>query len=320
MMERMMDTIARDLGRDRVELRLQNMLTPAELPRDRGTASCGPGRLRHRRLRRLPSRARGDDRADPGIAPPSRGPRDRGQVLGLGICLCRGDPRRARTESAVVRVDGAGKVTVLTGASPHGQGHGHVGPDRRRRAGGRPGHHRSSTATPTWSRTAWAPTPAATRSWPAARSRSPSRQVRAKALTLAAHLLEVTVDDLESPTAHSRCAARPASLIAGGAGGRRQPRTDRAAGMEPDLLRRHYFQAPLPLLSQRHPVAVVEVDARPATRDPGLRLVTTRARGSTRRWWTARSGRGRAGAGRRADGGALLRRGRPAASARSWTT
>jgi carbon-monoxide dehydrogenase large subunit len=49
--------------------------------------------------------------------------REAGRNLGLGLCCFVEETAIGPFESAVVRVDGQGKVTVVTGCSPHGQGH-----------------------------------------------------------------------------------------------------------------------------------------------------------------------------------------------------
>jgi carbon-monoxide dehydrogenase large subunit len=124
-MERMMDIIAADLGRDRVELRLQNMLTPAELPSDRGTAIVLAGQVVYdtgdyghclRRAAEMIGLSRS-------WAAEQAAARAEGRYLGIGVASLVEETAIGPYESAVVRVDGAGKVTVLTGSSPHGQGH-----------------------------------------------------------------------------------------------------------------------------------------------------------------------------------------------------
>ena len=124
-MERMMDVIAADLGRNRVELRLQNMLMPEELPSDRGTAIVLAGHVVYDTgdygavLRRAAEMI--------GLTPDwpaeQAAARAAGQYLGIGVASLVEETAIGPYESAVVRVDGAGKVTVLTGSSPHGQGH-----------------------------------------------------------------------------------------------------------------------------------------------------------------------------------------------------
>jgi carbon-monoxide dehydrogenase large subunit len=124
-MERMMDTIAADLGRDRVELRLQNMLTPAELPSDRGTAIvlAGPVVYDTGDYGACLTRAAEMIGLTPSWPAEQAAARAEGTYLGIGVASLVEETSIGPYESAVVRVDGAGKVTVLTGSSPHGQGH-----------------------------------------------------------------------------------------------------------------------------------------------------------------------------------------------------
>ncbi|MDT7670608.1 MAG: aerobic carbon-monoxide dehydrogenase large subunit [Pseudonocardiales bacterium] len=123
-MERMMDIIAADLGVDRVELRLRNMLGPAELPSDRGTDIVLAGHVVYDTGDYPESLRRAADLIGYGdLEAERRAALDRGRRLGVGFCCFVEETAIGPYESAVVRVDGAGKVTVLTGSSPHGQGH-----------------------------------------------------------------------------------------------------------------------------------------------------------------------------------------------------
>ncbi len=122
-MEQMMDRIAAAVGMDRIELRQRNMLRPEELPSDRGTEIVLAGKViydsgdypealqraatlfdfRERQARQAAARAEG-------------------RIVGLGIACLVEETAIGPYETGYARVDTAGKVTVLTGASPHGQG------------------------------------------------------------------------------------------------------------------------------------------------------------------------------------------------------
>jgi carbon-monoxide dehydrogenase large subunit len=123
-MERMVEIIAADLGIDRVDLRLRNMLTPAELPCDRGTDIVVAGHVEYdsgdypETLRRAV-----DMIGYAGREEAQRAARERGRHLGFGFCCFVEETSIGPYEAATVRVDGSGKVTLLTGSSPHGQGH-----------------------------------------------------------------------------------------------------------------------------------------------------------------------------------------------------
>ncbi|WP_375455756.1 xanthine dehydrogenase family protein molybdopterin-binding subunit [uncultured Methylobacterium sp.] len=122
-MELTMDRIAREMGIDRVDLRRRNMLTPADMPCDRGTAIVLAGQVVY---------DSGDypgclDRALVLAGWNDREARDtevraRGKLPGTGIACFVEETAIGPYETGQVRVDGSGRVTVLTGASPHGQG------------------------------------------------------------------------------------------------------------------------------------------------------------------------------------------------------
>jgi len=123
--ERLMDIVAREMRIDPVELRRRNMPSPEEFPfktatglsydsgnypkaLDRALAIAGIEKLREEQLKL----------------------RDQGRLIGIGIAsyaeICALGPSAAVPaggwESATVRIEPSGMVTVLTGASPHGQG------------------------------------------------------------------------------------------------------------------------------------------------------------------------------------------------------
>ncbi|MET0314435.1 MAG: xanthine dehydrogenase family protein molybdopterin-binding subunit, partial [Hansschlegelia sp.] len=122
-MELTMDRIARETGIDRVELRKRNMLTPADMPSDRGTAIVLAGAVVYDSgdypacLDRALELAGWADRAAREAEV-----RARGRLPGTGIACFVEETAIGPYETGHVRVDGGGKVTVLTGASPHGQG------------------------------------------------------------------------------------------------------------------------------------------------------------------------------------------------------
>ena len=106
--ERMMDLIARELSMDPAEVRRNNFL-----PREAFPYPTPTGR-EYDKLRKEQVRLRGQ-----------------GILMGIGIATtvdasgfgpARGVSARPGYESAIVRLGPTGKVTVLTGSSPHGQG------------------------------------------------------------------------------------------------------------------------------------------------------------------------------------------------------
>ncbi len=122
-MELMMDQIAREMGIDRVELRRKNMLTPADMPSDRGTEIVLAGKVVYDSGDYAGSldqalELAGWTRREALATDAKR----RGKLLGIGIACLVEETAIGPYETGDVRVDGSGKVTVYTGASPHGQG------------------------------------------------------------------------------------------------------------------------------------------------------------------------------------------------------
>jgi carbon-monoxide dehydrogenase large subunit len=125
--ERAMDVLARELGLDPAEVRLRNFIAPDRFPYKAATGltyDSGEYRraleealkrvdyrnLRREQRRRLEAGAKGNGKANE-------------RLLGVGIAcyveICGFGP----WELGSVRVGPEGKTRVLTGSSPHGQGH-----------------------------------------------------------------------------------------------------------------------------------------------------------------------------------------------------
>jgi carbon-monoxide dehydrogenase large subunit len=123
--ERAMDLVAAELGMDTVEVRRKNFVQPNDFPYH---TACGVdydsgnyeaaldkalNNIGYQQLREEQKKAR-----------------DEGRLMGIGVStyveICALGPSPAMPaggwESATVRIEPTGKVTVLTGASPHGQG------------------------------------------------------------------------------------------------------------------------------------------------------------------------------------------------------
>ena len=123
--ERALDLVAAELGKDPVEVRRKNFPAPSEFPFKTATglfydSGNYEGALKkaldisgYTKLREEQTRARKE-----------------GRLLGIGVStyveICALGPSQAMPaggwESATVRIEPTGKVTILTGASPHGQG------------------------------------------------------------------------------------------------------------------------------------------------------------------------------------------------------
>ena len=118
LIERMMDRLAGELGIDPVELRLRNFISPSEFPyTNAGKLTYDSGdyarTLRHlvevagyRQLREGQAKARGE-----------------GKLQGIGIATYVEIAAGTEADEATVRLESDGTITVITGSTPHGQGH-----------------------------------------------------------------------------------------------------------------------------------------------------------------------------------------------------
>lgn len=123
--ERIVDCLAHELGLDPAEIRFKNFIEPQEFPYATGTGLIydsgnyarilenALGRVGYQELREEQKRARAE-----------------GRLLGIGMAtygeICAMGPSpytpAGGWESATVRIEPGGQVTVHTGVSPHGQG------------------------------------------------------------------------------------------------------------------------------------------------------------------------------------------------------
>jgi carbon-monoxide dehydrogenase large subunit len=118
LIERLMDEAARTTRLDPVEIRRRNFIpaeafphrTPFGVAYDSGNYSRALDRVvelaDYRGLRRAQTEAR-----------------TRGEIMGIGVAAYVESTNVLGWESGVVRVERSGKVTAVTGSSPHGQGH-----------------------------------------------------------------------------------------------------------------------------------------------------------------------------------------------------
>ncbi len=123
--ERMVDILARELNMDPVELRLKNFVQNDEFPFSTGTGlSYDSGNYSAPLKQALANAGYAELRVEQARA------RQEGRLMGIGIStygeICALGPSPALPaggwESATVKIEPTGKVTVMTGASPHGQG------------------------------------------------------------------------------------------------------------------------------------------------------------------------------------------------------
>ncbi|MBM3810740.1 MAG: xanthine dehydrogenase family protein molybdopterin-binding subunit [Acidimicrobiia bacterium] len=123
--ERMVDILAAELKMDPAEIRLKNFIQPEEFP-----FSTGTGLIYDSGNYDLPLKKAMEIVDYKGLRKQQNDSRKQGRLMGVGISsygeICAFGPSPATPaggwECATVRVDPQGKVTVGTGASPHGQG------------------------------------------------------------------------------------------------------------------------------------------------------------------------------------------------------
>lgn len=123
--ERMMDRIAGELGMDPVELRRKNMPRPDEFPFTTATGLVYDSGAYQENVDKALQIAGYQQ-----LREEQRRLREQGRYLGIGFStyveICGLGPSAALPaggwESGSVRVERTGKVTVMTGISPHGQG------------------------------------------------------------------------------------------------------------------------------------------------------------------------------------------------------
>jgi len=125
--ERAIDMVAAELGLDPIEVRRKNFIAPQEFPYQTATGvvyDCGNYEGALQRALEIADYYK--------LREEQKKARQQGRIIGIGIStyaeLCGVGPSRGSPtgmgcwESATVRVEPTGKVTVLTGVSPHGQG------------------------------------------------------------------------------------------------------------------------------------------------------------------------------------------------------
>ena len=261
--ERVMDLIARETGRDRAAVRFTNLIPPGDMPYDvglpnyRGSGNVVydsgdyPAVLRHalemadyERLAKECLRAR-----------------EHGRALGLGVSCYVELTGVGPFEGATVRADAAGRITVFTGVPSQGQGlettlaqvaAGELGvtPDDVSVIGGDTlgigqgiGTFASRAAVVGGSAVALA-----------------ARELRAKTLRLAAHALGVAEGEIEQHGKVFAERARPERRIDLGRLASVAAMASAAQGVAPGLEATHFFQPPDIAYSSGAHVALVEVD------------------------------------------------------------
>ena len=118
LIERMMDQLAAELDMDPVDLRLKNFLEPSAFPYTNAGGLTYDSGDYGAALRRLVDLARYHElRAEQSRA------RREGRLLGIGIAAYVEVAAGSPADEATVRLEPDGMLTVITGSTPHGQGH-----------------------------------------------------------------------------------------------------------------------------------------------------------------------------------------------------
>jgi carbon-monoxide dehydrogenase large subunit len=264
-LERTIDTAARQLGLDPAEIRRRNFIRPDEFPWQTGLGTA-----------QVPvtydsgEYEAGLDRAlaladYPGWREKQAAARAEGRYLGIGLASYVLLGGLGPYESAEVRIDPSGEVVVVTGVHAHGQGTdtalAQIVADELQTVPERVTVQHGDTDQIPFGMGTYASRNAVMAGGAVTVA---SRQVLAKARKLAAHLLEVTENDLELTDGAFQVRGAPEQTVTLGAlAAAAAPDRPLPDGIEPDLAARHYFQAPLPTFASGTQIAVVEVD--PAT-------------------------------------------------------
>ncbi|HEY6340924.1 MAG TPA: xanthine dehydrogenase family protein molybdopterin-binding subunit [Bryobacteraceae bacterium] len=123
--ERMVDMVASELKMDPAEIRLKNFPEPSEFPFPTATGlvyDSGDYAAPLRKAMELADYTK--------LRREQKEARDQGKLMGIGLCtygeICAMGPSPATPaggwESAQVKIEPSGKITIMTGISPHGQG------------------------------------------------------------------------------------------------------------------------------------------------------------------------------------------------------
>ncbi len=118
LIERVMDEAARVTGLDPVEIRRRNFIPPDAFPYRTAFGTPYDSGDYARALDRVVELADYQ-----GLRREQAEARKRGEIMGIGVAAYVESTNVLGWESGVVRVERSGKVTAITGSSPHGQGH-----------------------------------------------------------------------------------------------------------------------------------------------------------------------------------------------------
>jgi CO/xanthine dehydrogenase Mo-binding subunit len=265
-MERMMDLLAQELGLSAAEVRERNFVQPNEMPytipiasRD-GTAVEYDSGDYPAAMNALMSAV-----DEPTFRARQTAGRSEGRFLGLGTACYVERTGTGPFEGATVRVESDGHVLVMTGATPQGQGHQTVYAQVcAERLGVRP--EDITVVTGDTSAIALGVGTSASRSAVTAGNAvsQASQGLKEKALTIAAHLLEASVNDVEMREGVARVRGAPQRSISlarvAQVANAPSPNSPLPPGVEPGLEFTTYFAPEAPTFSNGAHAAIVEVD------------------------------------------------------------
>jgi len=266
--ERVMDLIARETGRDRAAVRLANLVQPGDMPHDVGLPNYrGSGNVIYDSgdypavLRHALEMADYDR-----LSKECRRARDDGRLLGLGVACYVELTGVGPFEGETIRADTSGRIAVFTGVPSQGQGlettlaqvaAGELGvtPDDVSVIGGDTlgigqgiGTFASRAAVVGGSAVALA-----------------ARELHDKVLRLAAQALGVAEDEIQQHGKLFAERARPDRRVDLGRLAATAAMASATHGAAPGLEATHFFQPPDIAYSSGAHVALVEVDREPAT-------------------------------------------------------
>ena len=261
--ERVMDLIARETGRDRAAVRFANLVQPADMPYDVGLPNYrGSGNViydsgDYPAVLRHALEMSDYDR----LAKEGRRAREAGRRLGVGVACYVELTGVGPFEAATIRADASGRITVFTGVPSQGQGlettlaqvaAGELGvtPEDVAVIGGDTlgigqgiGTFASRAAVVGGSAVALA-----------------ARELHAKTIRLAAQALGVAEDEIQQHGKVFAERARPERRIELGRLASAAAMASAASGVAPGLEATHFFQPPDIAYSSGAHVALVEVD------------------------------------------------------------
>jgi carbon-monoxide dehydrogenase large subunit len=264
--ERIVDRVAQELGLDPAEVRRKNFIRAEEFPWDVGTQSAQDVPVVYDSGDYIGGLDRGLELAEyrqwRHIQAVERARGEQGRLLGVGLAAYVMLTGLGPHESSLLRVDPSGKVALVTGASPHGQGTAtalaqivadelQIGPEDVRVS------HGDTDAIPYGVGTY------ASRNAVVAGNGAhvAAQQVKEKALALAAQLLEAGPDDLEFSDGGVQVRGAPDRRVSlGQLAGASEPGRPLPEGMQPGLEATHFFLAPRATFASGLHFAIVEID------------------------------------------------------------